>query len=360
MLTSDQNEKMHFDNSMHGARAAFGLTAVTGHGGFFNICDDPHERDDWKRPNELKRNIDAYEANVYQAVTDPIEARRLVIGQRVADNDLSGHLVRQGGWDTLIIPTEYDPKRSKVTVIGWKDPRTEQGELACPARWGPKEVAVVKRATRLFMAFHQQSPTSDEGKIFPRNKWKYYKEDPREVVHRMETVIISVDCSFKDTPNSSMVAMLVIGKIGAYKFILDRRTDLMDMVATLRNLRALAQLWPQARAKIVEKYANGPAVVNQLRDEIPGMIEWPPEGQRKDSKIACAQVIQPEHESGNLCLPDPDVFPWVSEFVEICAAFPDGDYDDDVDALSQGVMRLDRTPTMAPPQGVGRSAAWLR
>ena len=77
------------------------------------------------------------------------------------------------------IPTEYDPKRSTTTAIGWKDPRHIAGELACPARYSRKEVEADKKARpRIFNAQHQQNPAADEGAIFPRNKWRYYREDP--------------------------------------------------------------------------------------------------------------------------------------------------------------------------------------
>ena len=53
-------------------------------------------------------------------------------------------------------------------------------------------------------------------------------------------------------------------------------------------------------------------------------------------------------ESGNTWLPDPLLeadgedapFAWVDDFVEECAAFPNGSNDDQVDSMSQALNRI--------------------
>jgi len=39
-------------------------------------------------------------------------------------------------------------------------------------------------------------------------------------------------------------------------------------------------------------------------------------------------------------LPDPGVAPWIVGFMEECANFPFGNHDDQVDAMSQALLRL--------------------
>lgn len=357
-----QREKMHYDNTAHGTRAAFGMTSVTGHGALFNIVDDPHDREDWKHPEEIKRAIDKYDSGIYPAVTDPIRARRLVIGQRVTPSDLSAHLKAQGDWEFLVIPTEYDPKRSRVTSLGWKDPRKREGELACPGRYDKAEVAKLKQNLRLFSAFHQQDPTTDEGAIFKRSDWRYYAEQPDDIVSRMEVVVQSWDLtSGGPNPGTSKVAGHVWGKIGARKFLLDRVLEYMDMPRTLQAIRQFSARWPQARAKIIENKAAGNAAIAMLEKEISGILPWPPEGQKQDSKVTYALVVQPDHQGHNLFLPDPKICPWVPEFVELMVAFPNGEWDDDCDAADHAIIYLNNLPSGKQiPIGVGKNVAWLK
>ncbi len=51
-------------------------------------------------------------------------------------------------------------------------------------------------------------------------------------------------------------------------------------------------------------------------------------------------MVSPEIEAGNVHLPDPSIAPWIYDFVEECATFPKGVTDDQVDCLSQALIRL--------------------
>ena len=176
----------------------------------------------------------------------------------------------------------------------------------------------------------------------------------------MEVVILSMDAAFKDREDSSKVAIHIWGKRGANKFLLDRSTEHMDFNRSIDTVRRMSLRWPEAKAKVIEDKANGPAIIDYLKNEIPGMIGWPPQGERMDSKVARAWAVQPEHEAGNLWLPDPQMVPWVDEYVEVMAAFPEGEQDDNPDATSQAIQKLNRTPSAAGPVGVGLNPAWLR
>jgi len=75
-----------------------------------------------------------------------------------------------------------------------------------------------------------------------------------------------------------------------------------------------------------------------LKQKIEGLIPVEPQG----SKVARASAVSPQIEAGNVYLPDPSIAPWVHDFIEECAAFPTGAHDDQVDAMSQALMRLNK------------------
>ena len=50
-------------------------------------------------------------------------------------------------------------------------------------------------------------------------------------------------------------------------------------------------------------------------------------------------TLGPLSEAGNVYLPHPDYAPWVGDFIEECAAFPNGAHDDQVDAMTQAFLR---------------------
>ena len=102
-----------------------------------------------------------------------------------------------------------------------------------------------------------------------------------------------------------------------------------------------------ARAKIVEDKANGPAVVDALKRKVPGIIEVTPEG----GKPARAAACEPEIESGNVYLPDGEV--WVEmEYIPEFTVFPRGKHDDQVDCTSQALNYLAGRNALARARGM--------
>jgi len=73
--------------------------------------------------------------------------------------------------------------------------------------------------------------------------------------------------------------------------------------------------------------------MNVLKRELPGLIPIEPEG----GKFARASSVTPYAEAGNIYLPDPSIAPWIMDYVEEMAMFPNGAHDDQVDATSQYV-----------------------
>jgi|SRR5271156_5907322 predicted phage terminase large subunit-like protein len=84
--------------------------------------------------------------------------------------------------------------------------------------------------------------------------------------------------------------------------------------------------WRGATAKLIEDKANGSAVIQMLTNQISGIIPVSPSG----GKIGRAAAISPLIEAGNIYIPHPQMFPWVTDFLEECPAFPKGAHDDQV------------------------------
>ena len=77
-----------------------------------------------------------------------------------------------------------------------------------------------------------------------------------------------------------------------------------------------------------------------LQHEILGILPVNPEG----GKVARAMAVSPLIEAGNVYLPHPSIAPWVNDFIEECAAFPNGARDDQVDATTQALLRWNMIP----------------
>ena len=53
--------------------------------------------------------------------------------QRLHERDLSGYILSEvGGYEHLCLPMRFDANRRSFTVLGWEDPREDDGELLDP------------------------------------------------------------------------------------------------------------------------------------------------------------------------------------------------------------------------------------
>ena len=99
--------------------------------------------------------------------------------------------------------------------------------------------------------------------------------------------------------------------------------------------------WPGTVAILIEDKANGSAVIQMLTHEIPGLLPVNPQG----GKVARAAAVSPLIEAGNIYLPHPDYAPWVRGFIEECVQFPNGAQGDQVDAMTQALLRWHEIPS---------------
>lgn len=303
---------------------------ITGRGMTYGIIDDPFKN---RKEAESKTNRD----NVYNWYTSTFytrlekDARILIILTRWHSDDLAGRLLKLA---------KEDPDADQWEVINYPaiaeepihetDPR-EVGEALWPDKYDLDALKKIKATigTYEWSALYQQKPSPSAGNVLNRNWWQFYTQAPS----KFDEILQSWDCTFKDNEDSDYVVGQVWGKKGADKYLLDQVRAQMDLPATIQAVKTLTAKHPYARRKLVEDKANGPAVIQMLKNQIPGMIAVNPDG----GKIVRAAAASPDVEAGNVYLPDPSIAPWIHDFIEEAAAFPNGATDDQVDAFSQAI-----------------------
>jgi predicted phage terminase large subunit-like protein len=156
---------------------------------------------------------------------------------------------------------------------------------------------------------------------------------------KFDQVIQSWDCTFKKTRAGSYVAGQVWGRVGANYYLIDQARDRWSFSETVSQVRYLTRKWPRAIKKLVEDKANGPAIVDHLKNEISGMTEAPPHG----DKEARAHAVEPYWSSGNVFLPHPSIAPWINDFVNEVTKFPASKNNDQVDSMTQALDYLGKS-----------------
>jgi predicted phage terminase large subunit-like protein len=118
-------------------------------------------------------------------------------------------------------------------------------------------------------------------------------------------------------------------------------------------------MFPQSRRKIIEGKANGDAVIDSLKHEIPGIVVFEP---GRDSKEGRATAVSPYIRAGNVHLPTtrvasmaPEISFDVEAFILEATAFPSGAHNDQIDAASQYLIEtylVGGQATFSVPTGV--------
>jgi hypothetical protein len=284
-LTSDQNTKGRFDNDRSGYRLSTSVGgAATGEGGDRIVCDDPHNVQEAESDSVRKATVDWWDVVMSTRVNDPKTTAMVVVMQRCHQQDLSGHLIEQGGWEHLVLPAEYEGP-TRTTSIGFADPRQEHCELLWPERFGAAEMESLKRSLGSYAAAGQlqQRPSPAGGGLLKRHWFRFWQPQganlPPVLVRlpdgsqqsiaalalvRVDELIQSWDCASRDLETSDYVVGQVWGRVGANFVLLDQIRDRIDCPTTVRSVRQLSAKWPQCLARLIEDKANGSAVIQML------------------------------------------------------------------------------------------------
>jgi len=351
-LAGDQNEKMKFQNTREGYRLATSVGGTaTGEGGDFLVCDDPHKALEVHSETKRNRVLEWWDEEMSTRANDPKTFSKIIVMQRLHDRDLSGHVLSKDDYEHLCLPAEYEP-RVHFTSLNWSDPRKEEGELLWPERFGKKEIDALKSELGSMAAAGQlqQRPAPAEGNIVRRNWWRFYNRRPE----KFDKIIQAWDLTFKDSEHGDWCVGTCWGSIGAEKYLLDMTRERLSFTSQLSAVQNFKNKWPDTRAIYVESAANGEALIDTLKKKIPGIMAVPPRG----SKMARAQAISPQIEAGQIYLPSPESAPWVSEFIEEWAIFPNG-HDDIVDSSTYGITQLTQTVNFDwAPISMTKESSW--
>lgn len=315
--------------------------SLTGKGCDYGILDDVIK-------NRLEADSPTYRKRILEWYTSTMRTRlekdgcMLIMLTRWHEDDLAGRLLalaksdpEADQWEVLSFPAIKDIEKDPLAV---DDPR-EMGEPLWPAKFDLANMMATKASsgTRDWNSIYQQRPTNEEGAIIKRHWWKFYDELPEGI----ETMMQAWDLTFKDTKSSDFVAGFVGARKGANIYIVDRVHDRLSFTETIKAFENFCAKYKQAYEKVVEEAANGAALIDTLRNKIPGIIGVRPQG----TKIARVNAVSPMVEAGNVYLPNPERAPWVNEVIEEFTSFPAGAHDDQVDALTHMLMRFKQMPT---------------
>lgn len=333
-----------FENVSCGIMTATSMGGpILGKGASRIVLDDPQTMTDVLSDALRRRQEDLFRKVISTRLDDKARDALVVVQQRLHVEDLSGYCLGQGFHPVVLpaletAPTVYVFPRSGQRVA--REPDT--------ALWPEREDRTTLEMQRQLMgsyafnAQYLQAPEDTSGGFFAVDDWGFYDLLP-DGGHIVQTW----DLTLKGGPTNDFVVGLVALRDKECLYILDRFKKRATFTETKAAMRAMLAKYPTTTAVLVEDAANGAAIVDDLKAEIPGLVSVSPEG----GKQARAVVAQARVQARQILLPNPrtasGLHPdraWVEDFIATAAAFPRGKHDDDVDALSQLAVYCQQHP----------------
>ena len=334
-IKKDQNLKERYENNFVGMRRATSVGGtVTGQGGDFLIVDDPLSPQMANSATERENANEWYRTTFYSRLNQADIGVRIIIMQRVHEDDLSGFLLDREtrtkyrhicipatNEDGNIKPKSLEKFYNQETGLFWED------------RFSRKILDDYKSAlgTYGYAGQLQQTPTPlDSGMI--HKDW--FKIDR----YRVDEAIVNfvIDPAYTANEKNDPSALLAY----TYK---DNKWQIVDCINVYKEFPELVKFIPQwvkkngytNRSRIyVEPKASGKSIVQTLVRET-GLNVKEDKPPTKD-KVARVSDVSASLESGRVSLLNGD---WNDEFLDQLAKFPAAKHDDMVDCLVMAVNK---------------------
>ena len=334
-IKKDQNLKERYENNFVGMRRATSVGGtVTGQGGDFLIVDDPLSPQMANSATERENANEWYRTTFYSRLNQADIGVRIIIMQRVHEDDLSGFLLDREtrtkyrhicipatNEDGNIKPKSLEKFYNQETGLFWED------------RFSRKILDDYKSAlgTYGYAGQLQQTPTPlDSGMI--HKDW--FKIDR----YRVDEAIVNfvIDPAYTANEKNDPSALLAY----TYK---DNKWQIVDCINVYKEFPELVKFIPQwvkkngytNRSRIyVEPKASGKSIVQTLVRET-GLNVKEDKPPTKD-KVARVSDVSASLESGRVSLLNGE---WNHKFLDQLTKFPAAKHDDMVDCLVMAVNK---------------------
>lgn len=137
------------------------------------FVDDPHSVD--QAESKYPPAAEGFNVTMSTRLNDFSTGHKVVIQQRLQEQDVTGDRLIKGRLELLCLPAEFEPERRCTTSI-WADPRTEPGELLWPEKITKAQLEALKVSlgSYRYADQYEQRPSPADGGIVKRDWFRFW------------------------------------------------------------------------------------------------------------------------------------------------------------------------------------------
>jgi predicted phage terminase large subunit-like protein len=306
---------------------------LTGRGGDILIIDDPIKPNDAQSDARRKSANDWYDGTLYSRLNSKTEGAIIVIMQRLHEDDFTGHLLQQEGWELLTLSAiaERDETYAFETLFGTKSFTRKSGEALHEARESLLTLEQIRSAlgTYHFAAQYQQTPAPTGGGMVKQAWFKSYTEE--QLPRPFEKIVQSWDTANTPTELSDYSVCTTWGINQSHFYLLNvcrKRLNFPDLKRAVSEQDGLFN----PTTILIEDKASGTQLIQELiaagSSKIKGIK---PDG----DKIMRLHGQTAKIENGFVHLPADAL--WLADYLHELSVFPNAKFDDQVDSTVQAL-----------------------
>ena len=340
-LKFDVNKKSEYANDAQGSRIAIGVKGgATGKHGDIFICDDPLNPRQAASPVQIMDVNEWWDNTVPTRLTDARVAQKIIVMQRLAVNDLTGHCLtkKEGMYRHICLPAQVSDRvvpsaLKKEYIDGLLDPVRLDMEVLKGMQ--------VALGSRNYAGQYSQNPTAEGGNLVRPEWFMLYdlKKLETEAYDEGDKLVwdVFIDGAYTEDVLNDPTALLCATVYRNNLYIRDVERVWMELPELVKHVPQFLQRngMNGESSIIIEPKASGLSVGQMLRKytNLNVIMDKPPrEGKVERMKAKLAFI-----ESGRVYLDRSSR--WADMLIDELRAFPYGEHDDIADTL---VMACDR------------------
>lgn len=334
LKTDVENRQNFYATTENGHRGAYSVGGkVVGSSGDCLIIDDPIDASDTSSLAKIKSCNDWFDHSFYTRLRDKKEGAIVIIMQRLAEDDLVGHLLKGeiDKYHHISIPGIEDTLGGKLYSFGSFSRMRTEGELLCEAIDNDVTIAKAKErmGTYQFASQYQQRPAPLGGGVF-KKEWIQFHDDD-DWPDRFEEIINSWDTAYKPDEHNDPSACTIWGILGEDYYLIHVFVKHLEYPNLKAKMTDLYDEFDSDRI-LIENKVSGISLAQDFRLDKNRKLPIIPINPIGD-KLTRAHSVTPKFESGRIHIKKNS--PWLDAYLIELLLFPQAKHDDQVDSTTQ-------------------------
>lgn len=332
VLRVDTHAKANYMNAQGGKRISFGVkSGIIGEGANIQIIDDINNPQDSVAVTHTIN--ETYTDTLYSRLNNSLIDIRIILQQRVNENDICGFLLNKNPlkYRHICLPARLTKETTPECIEYYQD------GLFWKTRFSEKALQDYQQTlgSKAYAGQLMQKPYAEDGDVLKRAWFKTITLDDYTKLlefHKDKTYEMFLDSAYTDKQKNDASAILIGIKINNTLYIRKAERYWLQFPDLITKLKEL-QIKFKIRIINIETKASGISIIQQLRRDGFNISELKANG----DKLSRVNSVTPIIEGGRVCIVEDS---WNESFLAECAGFPYGSTDDLVDVLAYGVNKL--------------------